>query len=200
MELVVRITRSMRDRGIPFTVQYAYAANCWTEVPSTMKVLARQRDRWQRGLLDILTYHRGAAFNPRYGAMGLVGFPYYLVFEAIGPLFEVQALALGPFAAFCGSAGLEALSFAFAASVGLGVALSISSLATSESSRRFFSAGDRLRLALAAVVENFGFRQWMSLTRVTGFINALRGKTGWGRMTRSGFGRKRPLGPKGGES
>jgi cellulose synthase/poly-beta-1,6-N-acetylglucosamine synthase-like glycosyltransferase/HEAT repeat protein len=188
MELVVRLSRMMRERREPFAVQYACAANCWTEVPSTFKVLSRQRDRWQRGLLDILIYHRKAAFNPRYGAMGLIAFPYYIIFEALGPWLEAQALLLTPFAFAAFPQGLYALAASLVASALLGVALSISSFAVSEAGRKSYGAKDKFRLLAASIAENAGFRQWASLVRVSGYVNALRGKTGWGRMTRTGLG------------
>ncbi|TVQ25756.1 MAG: glycosyltransferase, partial [Spirochaetaceae bacterium] len=56
MELVVRITRSLTDRGEPHAVQYSYNANCWTEVPVSRRILRSQRDRWQRGLIDTMYY------------------------------------------------------------------------------------------------------------------------------------------------
>ena len=45
-------------------------ANCWTEIPETFRVLNRQRDRWQRGLLDIVTFHFRMMANPAYGRAG----------------------------------------------------------------------------------------------------------------------------------
>ena len=37
MELVVRLSRQMREKKIPYSVDYAFNANCWTEVPESMK-------------------------------------------------------------------------------------------------------------------------------------------------------------------
>ena len=102
MELVVRLTRGLREARVPFAVQYAARANCWTEIPESFRVLNRQRDRWQRGLLDIVTFHFAMMANPRYGRAGLVAFPYFLLYEVLGPWFEAEgylvfatSLALG---------------------------------------------------------------------------------------------------------
>ncbi|MDA3822985.1 MAG: glycosyltransferase family 2 protein, partial [Bacteroidales bacterium] len=67
MELVVRISRQMREAKIPYSVDYAFNSNCWTEVPETWKALHRQRDRWHRGLIDIILFHRRLIANPKYG-------------------------------------------------------------------------------------------------------------------------------------
>ena len=81
MELVVRISRLMRELGHKYRVCYAFNANCWTEVPEDLKSLKSQRYRWQRGLVDILTFHKKMLFNPSYGRTGIVAMPYFFIFE-----------------------------------------------------------------------------------------------------------------------
>jgi cellulose synthase/poly-beta-1,6-N-acetylglucosamine synthase-like glycosyltransferase len=102
MELVVRLSRHMHEKGLPFKVAYAFNANCWTEVPEDMNTLRRQRDRWHRGLIEILLYHRKCAFNPRYGTMGLIAFPYFFIFEVVGPFFELFGWLTIPLAVIFG--------------------------------------------------------------------------------------------------
>jgi len=190
MELVVRITRTMREAGRPFRVHYESAANCWTEAPERLAVLKRQRDRWQRGLLDILAFHRKVMFNPRYGAMGLLGFPYFLVFEIAGPFYEFAALLLSVAAPWLLPGWPPVVLAAFAASVLLGSAASLLSLLIAEWDGPIYGPRDHLLLAGAAIAENFGFRQLMGIFRIGGFASALRGASGWGAMTRSGFAAK----------
>jgi hypothetical protein len=38
-----------------------------------------------------------------------------------------------------------------------------------------------------AVVENFGYRQWLALVRARALWTSLRPDGGWGEMTRAGF-------------
>ena len=80
MELVVRLTHKAIKDKIPYRVEYVHHANCYTELPSDMRSLLKQRNRWQRGLLDILSYHRALLFNPKYKQPGLIGFPYFFIF------------------------------------------------------------------------------------------------------------------------
>jgi cellulose synthase/poly-beta-1,6-N-acetylglucosamine synthase-like glycosyltransferase len=188
MELVVRLTRGLREDRVPFAVQYAHDANCWTEIPERLAVLNRQRDRWQRGLLDILCFHSRMIGNPRYGRTGLLGFPYFLVFEALGPWFEAEGyLALAASLAL-GAIGLPLFLLVFTAAVLLGLPVSIASLLIAEHRRDYFPLPDKLRLLLYALLENFGFRQLMSLTRVRGFLRMLARVGGWGQMERRGLG------------
>lgn len=187
MELVVRIARSLRERREPFAVQYAYNANCWTEVPTTLKILVNQRDRWQRGLIDTMVFHFRMLFNPRFGSMGLLGFPYFFIFELLGPWIEVQGLLFLILGMATGTLALPIAGLVFAATVPLGVAVSLSALLLAEYHQHYFNRRDRFRLLLLAVVENFGYRQYASVLRLRGYISAITRRTGWGKMVRAGF-------------
>jgi cellulose synthase/poly-beta-1,6-N-acetylglucosamine synthase-like glycosyltransferase len=88
MELVVRIRRFMAEHGLDYDVVYIPDPLCWTEVPSTVKVLARQRSRWTRGTMETLIRHRKLFFNRKYGKLGLLGYPYWLAFEYLAPIVE----------------------------------------------------------------------------------------------------------------
>ncbi len=188
MELVVRLTRGLRENRTPFSVLYGYDANCWTEVPEKFRILSRQRDRWQRGLLDIVTFHSQMIFNPRYGRAGLFGFPYFLVYEVLGPWFETEGHLVFFASLALGAIGLPLFLVVFTATVLLGLLTSISSLVIAEYRRQYFSLRDKLRLVLYAVLENFGFRQLMNLLRVRGFLRMLAKAGGWGKMERRGLG------------
>ncbi len=200
MELVVRVARSLREARRPFAIQYAYNANCWTEVPTTLRILRNQRDRWQRGLIDTMFFHIRLLLNPRHGAMGLIGFPYYFFFELLGPWIEVQGLLFLILGLATRTLALSTAGIVFAATVPLGVAVSLSSLLLAEYHQRYFGTGDRVRLLLLAVLENFGYRQYASVLRLRGYISALMRRTGWGTMVRSGFvGTKPGVTPTAGE-
>jgi cellulose synthase/poly-beta-1,6-N-acetylglucosamine synthase-like glycosyltransferase len=91
VELVVRLHRRHRERGVPYRVAFVADPVCWTEAPTSLRALARQRDRWQRGLLETLWTHRAMVGRRRYGRAGLVAMPYLVAFEAVGPLLEALA-------------------------------------------------------------------------------------------------------------
>ncbi len=192
MELVVRLTRNLCENRTPFAVQYASQANCWTEVPETFRVLNRQRDRWQRGLLDIMTFHSKILANPVYGRAGMISFPYLLVYEVLGPWFEAEGTLVFLASLALGMVGVPMLLLMLAATVLLGLAVSLFSFAIAERRRGFFPGKDRFLLVLYAVAESFGFRQLMSLLRVRGFVRMLGRVGGWGRMERRGFGDASP--------
>lgn len=191
MELVVRLARYMKDEKKPFRILYNAKATCWTEVPATLSVLRRQRERWQRGLIDILSFHRKMFFNPRYASYGLLGFPYYLVFEVIGPWIEFLGLGIFLASVAAGFTNRSLITLVLASNFLFSFALSITSLYTSEREQSLFSGKDRMLLILASLGETVGFRQIVSFFRISGFVSILRKVTGWGTMTRTGFTMKR---------
>jgi cellulose synthase/poly-beta-1,6-N-acetylglucosamine synthase-like glycosyltransferase len=188
MELVVRLNRGLREAGVPFAIQYAFDANCWTEIPESLKMLNRQRDRWQRGLLDIVSFHSKMIGNPRYGRTGLVAFPYYLLFEVLGPWFEAEGYLVFAVSLALGAIGLPLFLLLFTATVLLGLLVSISSMLIAEHRREYFPLPDKLLLVLYALLENFGFRQLLSLLRVRGFLRLIARVGGWGQLERRGLG------------
>src|SRR6185503_8463373 len=66
-ELVLRLHRHQRDRDRPCRITFFPDPICWTEAPASMSVFARQRDRWQRGLIEMLSRHHKMIGRRRYG-------------------------------------------------------------------------------------------------------------------------------------
>ena len=81
MEIVARLRRHGYESHTPSRVAFLPDPVAWTQAPEVMRVLAAQRDRWHRGLAEVLWRHRGLFCNPRYGALGMVVYPYFF-FEA----------------------------------------------------------------------------------------------------------------------
>ena len=187
MELVIRLIRHMRESKLKYKVSYAYNANCWTEVPEKLNTFVRQRDRWQRGLIDILYFHRKLIANPRYGRVGLIGLPYFLIFEAIGPLFESMGLVFIVLALFLGLLNPAILILLFSSSVLMGIVVSVTSLVITRDDLLVLPNKEINTLLWYAFIENFGFRQFCSILRVQGYISSIRQQQGWGKMERKGF-------------
>ncbi|MBN2697155.1 MAG: glycosyltransferase family 2 protein, partial [Bacilli bacterium] len=187
MELVVRITRKAYEEKLNFRIDYVDIARCYTEVPEERKSFFRQRNRWQRGLVDILSYHRSLIFNPRYGRVGFLGMPYFYLFEMIGPLFEVQAYLAIILGFVFGLLNIEIVLLLLFVTVVLGMFVSMLSLCISERRSTSYRLKDLLMLVFIAIVENFGWRQLISLYRVKGFIVSFRENNVWGQMNRVGF-------------
>ncbi len=85
-DLVLRMRRYCYDKKIKHRVIFLPDTMSWTQAPSDYHSLLKQRNRWQRGLIECLFHNRSMIFNPRYGSVGLIALPYYLIVEALNPL------------------------------------------------------------------------------------------------------------------
>ncbi|MEP7763309.1 glycosyltransferase family 2 protein [Sanguibacter sp. 25GB23B1] len=189
-ELVMRIHRHMKDAGRDYRVVFVAEPVSWTEVPSTLAVLGRQRRRWHRGLWEVLWSYRAMTFNPRYGRVGMVALPYYWLFELFAPLIELVGLVVVPLGLALGVVDLRYAVALLLVTYVYGFFVTCAALLVEEISfHRYSRWSDLLRILGAAFAENVGYRQLTAVWRLQGWWAALRNKKAvWGTMTRTGFG------------
>src|SRR5438045_9709373 len=88
-DLVTRLHRCLLERKEDYYIQFVPDPTCLTEVPSDIRSLARQRARWQKGLIDTLWPNRDLLFRSQYGRLGSTILPYMWVFELLAPVIEL---------------------------------------------------------------------------------------------------------------
>ncbi|MDX1617591.1 MAG: glycosyltransferase family 2 protein, partial [Balneolaceae bacterium] len=160
MELVVRLHHHFLKMKKPYEIRFLAEPVCWTEVPEDWEVLGRQRNRWQRGLADTLWRHKAMLFNPRYGRLGLLAMPYFVIFEMFGPIIELSGFIYFFMVIALGNLNSTFVLMFFSVAVLLGMTLSVSSVLCEEFTyRRYPSLKDISILTLYAFLENIGYRQ-----------------------------------------
>ena len=200
MELTVRMQRYVREKKLHKKISFAPHPLCWTEVPETLSSLSKQRNRWARGLVETLWYHRKMLFNSAYGGVGLFSFPYYVLFELLGAPIEFLGYVCLPMLFLLDDFNFTYCLLFFAFSILYGIFLSVAAVIvaawparTSEtdvsgSSLLYFKdPKDLAILLLYAVLENFGYRQMTIWWRIRGTVDYFRGKHGWDKFERKGF-------------
>ena len=188
MELVLRLKRRSYEQGGPGRIAFVPDPVAWTEVPESTKVLGRQRDRWHRGLADVLWRHRRMMFNPRYGVTGLFVYPYYAFVELLAPLFELVGLITLALGLAFGMLDWRFAALFYLTAYGLGTALTAFTLILEDVSfHRYETFRDRVLLFWWALVENLGYRQMTVFWRLRGLWKFVRGRKDWGAMERKGF-------------
>jgi cellulose synthase/poly-beta-1,6-N-acetylglucosamine synthase-like glycosyltransferase len=189
MELVVRMHRHLHDKQQRYRIGFVPDPICWTEVPESLRVLRRQRTRWQRGLIDTLWRHRGMIGRPRYGVVGLVALPGFAVFEMLSPLIELSGYILLPILLLLGYVDLAYAGALMVLSILYSILISILAVLLEDIAfRRYPRPRDLAFLVWAAVLENLGYRQLTVWWRVRAFWEFLRGDLSWGAMERRGVG------------
>jgi cellulose synthase/poly-beta-1,6-N-acetylglucosamine synthase-like glycosyltransferase len=199
-ELVVRLHRWMGDHDVDGRVVFVSQPVAWTEAPEDRAVLRKQRRRWHRGLAEILARHHGMVLRPRYGLVGMVSMPWFVLFELLAPFLELFGVAylvvvlvlLGAEGAGWTDADLvdgNVVGLLLVVSLLYAAVLTLAALLVEELSfRRYRGLGDLSVSIRAAIEENFGYRQLNAWWRAGGALEAWRGtRHDWGDMQRRGF-------------
>ncbi len=189
LELLVRLQRIARENKRPHTVAYLPEICCWTEAPATIKGIRNQRTRWQQGGLEVFFKHRTMLFNPRYGRLGMVAFPLLALEDLIGPLAELLGYGLMITGLALGILDPMVALVYFLLTCVLGCFMSAGVLMIEEGQLRpTASVRDLGWLLLAAIVENFGYRQLIQYYRLRGVVFFLRKEKAWAAVPRVGLG------------
>lgn len=188
MELVVRIRRYKAERGEPYDVVYIPDPLCWTEVPQTIKVLARQRSRWTRGTLETLIKHRKLFFNKKYGKLGLMGYPYWMFFEWLAPIIEFIGILWFIFLALSGRLNWNFFLLLLGFVYFFAVSLSVWAILFEEITfHKYEKKRDVLKLIGTAFLEPISFHPLVMLMTIKGNLDKLFNRNTWGMMERKGF-------------
>jgi len=145
-------------------VVYAEEARAWTEAPSSLGALWRQRYRWCYGTLQAVWKHRAALWRPDERQIGRRGLPYLFLFQIalplLAPLIDVFSV-YGVF--FLGVLWVGAYWVAF---TGLQLALGWYA---------FRLDGESPRPLVVMPLQQLVYRQLMYLVVVESVLTALRG-------------------------
>lgn len=187
MELVVRLHRLIRDKKQKKKIVYVPDPVCWTEVPESMTYLRRQRRRWHRGLFESLWTHRKMTFNPRYGPIGFISFPYFWIVEFLGPIVELLGYIYVVISLFLGGIYLEFAILIFLLSCLYGSLFSMAAVLLEEwSLRKFPKISDLIKLFFYSLTETLWYRPLTVFWRCEGIWQLVKGDTSWGEMKRKG--------------
>ncbi len=183
MDLVVRLHRYCREKAVRYKIAFVPDPICWTQVPSDVKSLLKQRNRWHRGLIDSLWHSRRMFLNPRYGVVGLFAVPYFVFVEALGPLAELAGY-LSLFVFFLlGVLHLEYAVLFFIFAVQWGMLINVGSLLLGNIvHRKYEHTSDMLKLYLHCLIEFLGYKQLTVCERARATFQFR--KRSWGKPAR----------------
>jgi len=188
MELVVRMRRYMEELNLPYKVAFIPDPLCWTEAPVNFKILGRQRNRWTRGTIETLGLHKKMFFNPRFGLLGMLSYPYWFFFEMCAPGVEflgiVAFLIMALFQLINWHIFFAFLTFIITFGYLYSAFAVFMEVKTYNQYRR---KTDVMKLLLTALTEPFVFHPFVVWSGVRGYIDKLQKKSSWGEMTRQGL-------------
>ena len=188
MEIVMKMHEYLRRRGIKYSIKFISDPVCWTEAPSSLVGLSRQRFRWHRGLIECLISYTGMFLNPRYGLLGMLTVPYFWIFEMLAPVVEILGYSFIVVGFVFQLINYDFLRLLIVASIIFGTLISFIAIILEEMTyRRYQRSTDLLCLFGAAILENFIYRQLSTIWRVRAIFGYFFLERKWGKSERKGF-------------
>lgn len=189
MEIVFKMRKYMHERKEPYTIEYMPDPLCWTEVPEDLKILVNQRDRWSRGNLETLYKHREMFFNPKYGILGMLSYPYWFFYEWLSPLLEFFGFLSVILFIYLGILNFEFFITITTTVYVFSVMFSFFAILWDVYSyNEYRKTKDILTLMLCAVIEPFVFHPIVVWAAIRGNYKKLfKVQSGWGSQVRKGF-------------
>lgn len=182
MDLVVRLHHFLLQPGKSYRVDFVPDPVCWSAVPENAQILRDKRIHFQARLSEGLMSNLAFLLRGREGAARLPHLAFMLLFDLLGPLFEVAGYLVMTLLWAIGAISLQAFGAFLLVAIGLGILLSLSGVLLEEMSYRLYPGLiNLLKLLLAAVLENFGYRQLAAFWRLRGLLHwMLRDRGKWG--------------------
>jgi len=190
MEIIVRMRRQLEEQHVNYKVAYIPDPLCWTEAPDNYKIFISQRNRWTRGTIEVLRKHRKIAFNANYRNLGLLSYPYWLIFERFAPVVEVIGIIyFGILMALREVKWDYALAFFILAYL-FTILLSLGAIYSEDLTyHQYKKKGTGFKLVLISLLEPFVLHPFILYAAVRGNLDYFFNKNKkWGEMTRKGMG------------
>jgi cellulose synthase/poly-beta-1,6-N-acetylglucosamine synthase-like glycosyltransferase len=187
MDLVVSLHHWAADKHRKVRISFTSDPVCWTECPSSLTMLARQRRRWQLGLCQTLWKHSAILFRQKYGIVGCLSFPFHSYVEGLGAAVETLGYLLLPLGFLFGLVSPFVLMVFVLLGFIYGSFLSVGAVLVEELTyRRYPRFRDLLTLLGYAAFENFGYRQLILYFRFQGILKFLAGSRRWEKVSHAG--------------
>ena len=185
IELTFRIHEKFRREGRPYVIHCLPDTVGVTEGPTAVRSLVSQRERWQRVINETVVHYRRMWFNRRYGSVGLVGSPFYLLTEVLSPFVETLGLlALGAAVAL-GVFDVEIFLVTIAAMAFVNAALTAGAVLLDDVQSRLYRRRDLARLLFWSPFELVLYRPIITWARFKGTWRFLRGDKSWNKFERN---------------
>ena len=188
MELIVKLHVFCRNNNRDYSIDYEPDAICWSQAPTSLQDLMKQRRRWYLGLFQCMTRYYRVFGNIRFGLVSYISYMYYLFFELFSPIIEVLGIST-IILSWC----LGILNIKFMIEFLLLYSLYGAVLTITAFFQRIYTQNlkinfwDIIKAIFICILENIFFRYVLSFVRVTAFFGYKKNKNTWGSIKRTKY-------------
>lgn len=187
MDMLIRMIGYCCDFDRPYRVVQIPQTCCWTEGPSGIHMLYRQRVRWGHGLIQTFAKYYRMIGHRKYRQLGLITLPYLFCFEFIAPVIELFGMFVFVYLALTGGVNWDTAWLIFLMMYFFCFQLSFVVIYYDYLQTRMRGWG-YIRLVIAAMLEPFFYHPLLMLFSIRGYLKFIMGKAiVWGEMKHKGF-------------
>lgn len=185
IEMTFRIHERYLREGRPYRIISLPGMVAHTEGPRSIGGLVSQRARWQRVTLETIWHYRAMIGRVKYGSVGLIGVPYYVLFECIAPIVHAISMITLLLAIMYGVLGWPTY-VAFLGLMAFGTAIP-TTLAVSlhDKGYRDYGMRDLLRMLALGPLDLFLYRPILLYAGLRGTVDFLRKDKAWHKFERN---------------
>ena len=190
MDLIIRMVTYMCDSGKKYRIVQIPKTCCWTEGPSNLVILNRQRTRWGRGLLQYFLVHHKVMFNSKYRQMGLITMPYLFLFEFLAPIIEAVGFVVFVWLILTEGVNWDTMVVVFFMVYSFFIFLNMIICFFDYFVGSFYQRSFReyMLMLFVGLFEPFIYHPFVVLFSIKGYLSFLTTRDfKWGKMTRKGF-------------
>lgn len=185
MELVVKLHSYCVLNDMPYCIKYATDAICWSQAPERLKDLCKQRKRWHLGLFQSMWKHKIMLFNPKFGAVSLISYFYFLIYELLSPFIEIFGVLSMIVSFLVDLINVPFMLLFFLIYAIFGCILTLTAFfARTQTIDLKISAGDVAKALSLCLFEISALRFVLAFVRATAFVGYKKKKLNWGRIER----------------
>jgi cellulose synthase/poly-beta-1,6-N-acetylglucosamine synthase-like glycosyltransferase len=185
IEMTFRIHEKFLREKRPYRIMSLHEMIAHTEGPDNASALVRQRARWQRVTLETVWHYRRMFLRPRYGIVGMLGVPYYVIFEALAPLMQTLSFIALVLLICLGQVDWPLYAVFLGIVVFANAIPSTMAILLHDQAYRGYSVRELVRLLILGPLDLFVYRPILIYAGLRGSWQFLRGDKGWDKFVRN---------------
>lgn len=184
-ELVSKLHIFCKRHGIPYSIPYVPDAVCWTQAPTTLRGLAKQRKRWYIGLFQCMRKYRELFAKHQYGLLSYISYFYFLIFELLSPFIEIFGVISMVIAYQFDLLNIPFMILFFLIYAAFGGILSLTTfLARIHVQKYKLSFFDFIKACIASIFEIIILRNILTVVRIFALLRYRSNKNKWQKIKR----------------
>lgn len=185
IEFTFRVHEHLRAMGTPYRIHSLSDPVGFTEGPTSVRRLVTQRARWQRVIMETVWHYRHMLFRRRYGTVGFLGLPYYVLGEVCAPFFQALSLLLVPITLATGTMQWPEFVRGIAIIAIASGLFTAAALFIQERTQRQMSTGQLVLMLAMAPLDLVLYRPVIAYAQCQGAVGFLRGDRAWHKYERN---------------